>query len=253
MLYISQAIPCILHCEMRVGEKIIRMLLIDGITKKGVSIAEQIRVAKTTETFINTVVLGSIISPAKWNIPCTKDNKFKIGDMSMSNKNIRKFMDKFDDLIDLLITDDLRKSEWKQSIEFYKTTIEIARKKEKFSSDDIECFQNAADDFFKLWIKLHDIDGITNYIHMIGAGHFKYYLQKHGNLYKFSQQGWESLNSLIKQFYYRRTQQGGYSGIKNKENSRILPIVKWMQRKLWWLHKKVEQREMKQIEMVLNE
>jgi hypothetical protein len=81
MLNISQAIPCILHCEMRVGEKIIRMLLIEGITKTGVSIAEQMRLAKTNQTFINTTVLGSIISPAK-------DNKFKIGDVSMSNKNI---------------------------------------------------------------------------------------------------------------------------------------------------------------------
>ncbi len=104
-----------------------------------------------------------------------------------------------------------------------------------------------ADNFFKGWIELHGPDGVTNYIHMLGAGHFKYFLLKHRNLYKFSQQGWESLNSLIKQFYFRRTQQGGFCGVRDQENSRILPIVKWMQRKLWWLKKKVERRDTKKL------
>jgi hypothetical protein len=31
MIKIDQAVPCILHCEMRVGEKIVRMLLIEGL------------------------------------------------------------------------------------------------------------------------------------------------------------------------------------------------------------------------------
>ena len=62
-------------------------------------------------------------------------------------------------------------------------------------------------------------------------------------MYIFSQQGWESLNSLIKQFYFRRTQQGGFGGIRNVENSRIVPIVKWMQRKVWWQNEKVKARK----------
>jgi hypothetical protein len=39
---------------------------------------------------------------------------------------------------------------------------------------------------------------MTNYIHMILSGHLAFYLIKWGNLRKYSQQGWESLNLLMK-------------------------------------------------------
>ena len=77
---------------------------------------------------------------------------------------------------------------------------------------------------------------------MLGSGHFKYYLQNYRNLYRFSQQGWEYLNSLIKQFYFRWTQQG-YSGTKDQESLKVLPIVQWMKRKLMWMSIKVDKRD----------
>jgi hypothetical protein len=45
------------------------------------------------------------------------------------------------------------------------------------------------------------VEGITNYLHMLGSGHIKYYMEIHGNLYKYSQQGWESLNAKYKHFF----------------------------------------------------
>jgi hypothetical protein len=36
---------------------------------------------------------------------------------------------------------------------------------------------------------------------MLSSGHIKYYMEEHRNLYKYSQQGWESLNSKVKQFF----------------------------------------------------
>ena len=126
------------------------------------------------------------------------NNTFKIGEMSMSNKIVRKFMSKIDELIDFIIKDSGRNVLWKEALTVYNEVIEIARKKEDFTVDDINLFQQKADLFFIKWVELHKADGVTNYIHMLGSGHFKYYLEKHKNLYIFSQQGWESLNSLIK-------------------------------------------------------
>eukprot|EP00978_Attheya_sp_CCMP212_P011442 scaffold28222_cov63-Attheya_sp.AAC.3 len=34
-------------------------------------------------------------------------------------------------------------------------------------------------------------------------------MEEWGNLNKYSQQGWESLNALIKAFFFRRTNRGG--------------------------------------------
>ena len=57
-------------------------------------------------------------------------------------------------------------------------------------------------------------------------------MREWGNLNKFSQQGWESLNALIKAFFFRRTNRGG--GDKN-EKSKLVPIAKLLQRRLMWL------------------
>ena len=87
--------------------------------------------------------------------------------------------------------------------------------------------------------------------------HFAYYLKEWKNLYRYSQQGWESLNSLIKSFYFHRTQRGGHGatvrlqtiddmsdvvlnsddfedGFKSHK-SRAKSIAKWLQRRLIWL------------------
>ena len=53
------------------------------------------------------------------------------------------------------------------------------------------------------------------------------------NLYRYSQQGWEALNSQIKTVYFRRTQGGGHKD--NEEfNSKVEPIAKWVQHNLFW-------------------
>jgi hypothetical protein len=48
------------------------------------------------------------------------------------------------------------------------------------------------------WLDLLGAEHMTNYIHIIGSGHLTYFASKYRNLYRFSQQGWESLNQLLK-------------------------------------------------------
>jgi hypothetical protein len=49
-------------------------------------------------------------------------------------------------------------------------------------------------------------EGVTNYIHMLGGKHIHYYMAQYGNLYKYSQQGWESLNEKFKLSFFNHTQ-----------------------------------------------
>jgi hypothetical protein len=58
-----------------------------------------------------------------------------------------------------------------------------------------------ADDFFKQWTDLVGYDGITNYVHMLGAGHIWYYLMKWRNQNRFQNQGWESYNQNVAAFW----------------------------------------------------
>jgi hypothetical protein len=99
------------------------------------------------------------------------------------------------------------------------------------------------DDFFEKYVSLTGCEGITNYIHMLGSSHVKYYMTIHRNLYKFSQQGWESLNSKFMQVFFRHAQHGGNYGksVEEKERSYLFPVMKSFQRELLWITGDAEQ------------
>ena len=105
--------------------------------------------------------------------------------------------------------------------------------KQDFTDSDIDNFQSLADDFFRKWTDLVGRDGITNYIHMLGAGHIRYYLTKWRNLHRYQNQGWESYNQQVAAFWHHRTQKGGRSG-NGVDRSKIKPIARWMLRNLLW-------------------
>jgi hypothetical protein len=113
--------------------------------------------------------------------------------------------------------------------------MQSARRRDDFDEEDIEEFQTHADDWFEKWIQLVGRDGLTNYTHIVGAGHLSFYMREWGNLYRYSQQGWEAYNSLIKSVYYRRTQRGGHAGKKDALSSRVVPLARWLQRKMFFL------------------
>jgi hypothetical protein len=237
LITIRQAIPCILHCENRVGEKIIKMLLIEGLNARDSNTKEQDTMMWDFEQKVNTSVLGSATRRCNWGIVRAKDSNQQraIGDQSMPNPHVRKFVAKIEELTAICIKDEERRKAWDACISVYREMMQVARKHDDFSDEEIDQFQNLADDFFLGWITLHQGDGVTNYVHMLGSGHFRYYLQEWRNLYRYSQQGWESLNALIKLFYFRRTQRGGHGGKKDEPNSKIKPIARWISRRLFWL------------------
>ena len=105
------------------------------------------------------------------------------------------------------------------------------RKKTNFLDEEIENFQNSIDLFFQDWVKLWGEKLISNYIHMYQSGHISELLYHWRNLYKYSQQGWEALNTAIKSFFFRRTNRGGFSGT-NTQKSKLLGIIKWLQRRM---------------------
>jgi hypothetical protein len=81
----------------------------------------------------------------------------------------------------------------------------FAQRREDFDEATIDQFQTRADNWFAMWIHLVGRDGLTNYTHIAGSGHLAFYIQEWGNLYCYSHQGWESLNSLIKSIYFHLT------------------------------------------------
>ena len=103
-----------------------------------------------------------------------------------------------------------RINDWTIALDSYRRSMTILRKKDgNYTLAELREYQEHMGIFGNVWVKLHQQRGQTNYIHMGISGHIYKYMKEWGNLYKFSQQGWESLNSLIKRFFFLRTNKGG--------------------------------------------
>jgi hypothetical protein len=234
---IRQAVPCILHLENRCGEKFLKMLFLEGYDKNMKTEKEKKKLLKDLEFCVNTQILGTVRRPANWRLATAKDSdsRTSIKDVTLPNSHCRKFVKAYKKLTELCILDDERRTKWNEHFELWNEVMETARKRDYFESQDVDDFQEQADAWYLKWHLLHGRDGISNYIHMISSGHIAFYMREWGNLYKYSQQGWESMNSLMKSVYYRRTQRGGNGGKQDEPNSRVVPIARWLQRKLYFL------------------
>jgi hypothetical protein len=54
--------------------------------------------------------------------------------------------------------------------------MEMACQREDFAGEEIDAFGIQCDVSFELWVDLTGLEGMTNYIHMIGSGHMTFYL-----------------------------------------------------------------------------
>ena len=89
-------------------------------------------------------------------------------------------------------------------------------------------FQLDADEFCDAYFLLTGRDGMTNYFHLLKAGHYAYFLRKYHNLYRYSQQGWENINSRLKRTFHHNTQKGGCG------RSKLLPVIYTLLQDMLW-------------------
>ena len=134
-----------------------------------------------------------------------------------------------------ITNDQDRRGKWNETISRWNLVMVTARRREDFDEGAIEDFQTLANEWFDMWVKLVGRDGLSNYVHIVASGHLALYLREWGNLYKYSQQGWGSYNSLIESVYFRRMQRGGNVRKKDELTSWVAPIAQWLQRKLFFL------------------
>jgi hypothetical protein len=239
MVLVDQAIPCILHMENRCGEKFIRMVALEGLDAGNKSLKEENEFLVQFQELVNSQILGDAFKKTTWKVPVQKNasNQQIIAEMSMPNPHVRKFLAHFEKIADLCCGKGCdRAKAWTNCMKLWSELMVTARKKEDFSDEEINNFQDQCDDFVVAWLNLTQGNkGMTNYIHVVAAGHLSYYLRKWRNLYRYSQQGWEGLNSVIKNFMFKRTQRGGHGGKKGARNSKVKPVARWAQRRLLFL------------------
>jgi hypothetical protein len=137
-------------------------------------------------------------------------------------------MENIDSLLEICFRPDQEPEEYSHCFFLYRKFFKLLRQKTEFTNEEIVECQVAIDEWYQVWWRLEGRDGITNYVHLLSSGHIADYLFRHRNLYVYSQQGWEAFNMLIKQVYFRRTARGG----GRDSRTRLVPIARWLQRRL---------------------
>ncbi len=217
-------VPCILHLENRTGLKIFGTVIQRGLSKAlGKVLFANIddkgcrfdAFFHSINHITNTMVLGTEESPSQWECPCDRPRR-ELGIICLDNTKTRKIVNKIDLFLDLCIVNEQERTEWKRCISMYRNAMTLLRKKCDLTNEEIKQFQKQIDAFYVSWIALVSHEGVTNYIHMLGAGHISEYLLHHRNLYKHSQQGWEAFNALLKTFF-SVVQEEAVQGTKEKD------------------------------------
>ena len=244
LVLMMSVLPCILHMEIRIGIKMLSMLLKEGLTNAKMKKLQWIPPRNSTtigtrsqyfikriREIVDTTILGSTNQTAQTKIPFDATTN-TLGILKFNNVQVRKFMDNINGLVDKCIVDTRDKPLWKTAIKQYASAMRMLRKSTRLSREEMFAYQKEADYFFRDWIDLHQAEGMTNYIHMMGSGHVLEYLFRWGNLSMHSQQGWEAFNSQFKTYYFSRTQRGGGVNQGKGKQSRMLPMARWLQRRM---------------------
>jgi hypothetical protein len=217
-------IPCILHLENRVGEKMITIIL-----RKAMNDFEGPKhdFMQRMDHVFKTKVLGSELMPSQWRLPFSKDaeNNHVLDHVQVRNNVARSIIGEMDTIIEhaWMQRDTNTQQQLIIAISKYRIAMELLTAHHELSDEENEKFQDNIDDFFAIWIELFGDEGITNYIHMLGSGHILYFMKKYGCLYLYSQQGWESLNNTIQTFIHQSSQRGGFGSGEGKKNHIYIP------------------------------
>ena len=257
----DQAVPCGLHLKMRVIEKIFWGCLLqkfEPFMKGNAKVRKAL--VEALETYMNTEILGSKTSPSQWRVPLErkKGKGLKLEPRNMTGGVAEKCIHALKDIVSLVYSADYDEDcldkevlrilkedlvmQWHQMLDHFLEILKTLDRNEDIPEDDdwpILEFHYHCNKFMQLYCDIFGDSGITNYIHLLGAGHITYYLRKRRNLAKFSQEGWEALNQLLKSFYFHNTNHGGFVG-RSKDGDTIKgehlkPLVRLIVRRLMWL------------------
>ncbi|KAJ1426014.1 hypothetical protein B484DRAFT_397732 [Ochromonadaceae sp. CCMP2298] len=225
-------VMCILHAEMRVGEKIINLLLDE------LRLREDIETAEKKERWARFQRGGAVAVPASTQValPNADDSLTymkrshkitewgaKNGRFKMEGTDQRKLFGNVEVLLLIVFPDSdgpnarCRREEYLQLCDNYSYLFMRLNDPVALNNSEINALQLEMDCWGRFFVDMFSRKDITNYIHNMIAGHFKFFLKRHGgSMYKLANIGMEG---LVKWPVHTGASERQLAGRANKLNS----------------------------------
>ena len=146
------------------------------------------------------------------------------------------------ELVDLAVppSQEKRREEWMKFLYHYVHVNEKLHSTLEYTAEDIADLDKHIDATYCLLVtSIGGAEhGVTNYFHYLGSGHVMWMIKRYGNLWRFCNEGVESLNSLASKRYNGFNNKGGHkSTCKDETKKNCLPfevLGSWLSRLSMW-------------------
>lgn len=237
----ERCIICLLHAEMRIGEKLLSMLMTMGIQQRPELQAKQRKDVHTMlEKAVNIII--SNLTPEEAADGRTVPSNVRLPDSSPGQHiqvrftcvRIQRLFQRHEQLINAVFDPNSsaeQNARWMLLFRQFNFVFSELRTYRPFTSEDTQKIQLTIDDFCRHYVTMFGGHAITNYVHDMQAGHFSYFLQQHKNLYVHANIGLEGTVKTTTSYINKGTQRGGHGGAKGEKFSTVAAMSRHLTNK----------------------
>jgi hypothetical protein len=144
------------------------------------------------------------------------------------------------ELVHIAVVGTKRREEWMTFLYHYVRVNERLHSTLDYTTEDIEELECDIDAAYGMLVKSigGKEGGITNYFHYLGSGHIIWMIKRYGNLWRFCNEGAESMNGMASKRYNMFNNKGGYkSSCKTEMQRKCTPfevLGDWLARLSMW-------------------
>jgi hypothetical protein len=144
------------------------------------------------------------------------------------------------ELVHIAVVEKPRREEWMTFLYHYIRVNERLHSTLEYTEDEIAELEVDIDAAYGLLVTSigGKERGVTNYFHYLGSGHIIWMIKMYGNLWRFCNEGAESMNGMVSKRYNMFNNKGGYkSSFQNEIKQKCAPfevLGDWLARLSMW-------------------